>query len=71
MLDEVNPATAETNWIAGIKSAPDVRRATTILVDTASSRGDAVGEMARRIRRRFPVKSKPIQEDLEEFTFKQ
>ncbi|SHI14838.1 hypothetical protein [Bradyrhizobium erythrophlei] len=71
MLDGVDPATAESNWIAGIKSAPDVRRATAILVDAASSRGDAVGEMARRIRRKYPAKSKPIQEDVEEFTFEQ
>jgi hypothetical protein len=71
MLDGVDPATAESNWIAGIKSAPDVRRATAILVDAASSRSDAIGEMARRIRRKYPAKSKPIQEDVEEFTFKQ
>jgi hypothetical protein len=71
MLDGVDPATAESNWIAGIRSAPDVRRATAILVDAAAPRSDAVGEMARRIRRKFPAKSKPIQEDVEEFTFKQ
>src|SRR5664280_2883217 len=28
----------------------------------------AVGEMARRIRRKYPAKSKPIREDVEEFT---
>jgi hypothetical protein len=71
MLDGVDPATAESNWIAGIKSAPDVRRATAVLVDAASSRGDAVGEMARRIQRKYPTKSKPIQEDVEDFTFEQ
>ena len=71
MLDGVDPATAESNWIAGIKSSPDVRRATAILIDAASSRGDAVGEMARRIQRKYPTKSKPIQEDVEEFTFEQ
>jgi hypothetical protein len=70
MLDAVDPATAESNWIAGIKSPSDVRRVTAILVDAASSRGDAVGEMARRIRSKYPAKSKPIQEDVEEFKFK-
>jgi hypothetical protein len=69
MLAGVDPATAESNWIAGIKSSPDVRRATAILIDAASSRGDAVGEMARRVRRKYPAKSKPIQEDVEEFSF--
>jgi hypothetical protein len=69
MLDGVDPATAESNWIAGIKSPPDVRRATTILVDAAMSREDDVGEMARRIRRKYPAKSKPIKKDVEEFTF--
>jgi hypothetical protein len=71
MLDGVDPATAESNWIAGIKSTPGIRRTTAILVDVASSRSDAVGEMARRIRRKYPAKSKPIQEDVEEFTFEQ
>jgi primosomal replication protein N len=69
MLDGVDPSTAESNWIAGIKSPPDVRRATTILVDSALSRGDGVGQMARRIRRKYPAMSKPIKEDTEEFTF--
>lgn len=71
MLDGVDPGTAEPNWIAGIKSSPDVRRATAILVDAALSREDAIGEMTRRIRKKYPAKSKPIQEDVEEFTFKQ
>lgn len=69
MLDGVDPSTAEPNWIAGIKSPPDIRRATTILVDAALSRGDSVAEMARRIRGKYPAKSKPIREDIEEFTF--
>lgn len=69
MLDGVDPSTAEPNWIAGIKSPPDVRRATTILVDAALSREDSVGEMARRIRGKYPAKSKPVKEDVEEFTF--
>jgi hypothetical protein len=69
MLDGVDPSTAESNWIAGIKSPPDVRRATTILVDAALSREDRVGEMARRIRDKYPAKSKPINTDVEDFTF--
>jgi hypothetical protein len=69
MLGGVDPSIAESNWIAGIKSPPDVRRATAILVDAALSRGDRVGEMARRIRRKYPAKSKPLEEDIEEFTF--
>jgi hypothetical protein len=48
ILDGVDPATVETSWIAGIKSGADVRRATAILVDGASSRSDAVGERSRR-----------------------
>lgn len=69
MLDGVNPATAEPNWIAGIKSPPDIRRATALLIEAAVLREDGLGEMARRIRNKYPSKSKPIAEDVEEFTF--
>jgi hypothetical protein len=70
MLSGVDPTTAESNWVAGTKSRPEVRRATAILIDAASSRGDDVGEMARRIQRKYPAKSKPMPEDVEETTFK-
>jgi hypothetical protein len=69
MLDGVDPVTAEANWVTGIKSPPDIRRATSILVDVALGRTDALGDMARRIRKKYPSASKPIKSDLEEFTF--
>jgi hypothetical protein len=68
MLDGVNPATAEPNWIAGIKSSPDIRRATALLIKAAAPREDGLGEMARRIRKKYPSKSKPTAEDIKEFT---
>ena len=70
ILDGVNPVTAEANWVAGVKSPPDIRRATSILVEAALNRPDAVGDMARRIRKKYPSASSPIKSDLEEFTFK-
>ncbi|MGY2809366.1 hypothetical protein ACVW1B_005757 [Bradyrhizobium sp. USDA 4502] len=66
MLDGVDPATAEPNWITGIKSPSDIRRATALLIDAAVSREDRIGEMARRIRKKYPSKSKPTAEDVEE-----
>jgi hypothetical protein len=69
MMDGVDAATAEPNWAAGVNSPPDVRRATSILVDVALGREDDLGEMATRIRKKYPSKSRPIPADLEEFTF--
>ncbi len=69
MLDGADPVTAEANWITGIKSPADIRRPTSILVDAAIGRSDALGDMARRIRKKYSSASKPIKEDLEEFTF--
>jgi hypothetical protein len=69
MLDGVDVSTAESNWIAGIKSRPDIRRTTTILVDAAAERDDDLGKMAQSIRRKYPSASKPIKSDREEFTF--
>ncbi|OSI67403.1 hypothetical protein BSZ21_17580 [Bradyrhizobium canariense] len=68
MLDGVDPVTVEPNWIAGIKSSPDIRRATALLIEAASSREDGLGEMARRVREKYPSKSKPTSEDVEDFT---
>jgi len=69
ILDGVDASSAEPNWIAGIKSRADIRRATTVLVDAAAERDDDLGKMARRIRKRYPSLSKPIKSDLEDFTF--
>ena len=69
MLEGVDVSTAEFNWITGIKSRSDIRRATTVLVDAAAERDDDLGKMARRIRKKYPSGSKPIKSDREDFTF--
>jgi hypothetical protein len=69
MLDGVDVSTAESNWVTGVKSPPDIRRATTVLIDAAAERDDDLGKMAVRIREKYPSRAKPIKSDLEEFTF--
>jgi hypothetical protein len=69
MLDRVDASIAESNWIVGIKSPSDIRRATTVLVDAAAERDDDLGKMAQRIRKKYPSASKPMKSDREDFTF--
>lgn len=60
ILDSIELAGAEAGWIASIKAGGQTRRTVSFLIEAALPREDAVGEMARRVRARFPKTSIPI-----------
>ena len=67
VFDQIDIATAEIGWLASLKNGGGARRSASLLVEIADDRADAVGDMARRIRGRFPKLSVPKPEDLAPF----
>jgi hypothetical protein len=69
MLSAVDVAIAEEGWAATLAAKGKGRRAVALLIDGAIERDDALGTMARRLRHRFPQRSRPVPEDLELIDF--
>jgi hypothetical protein len=65
ILSAVNDAAAEEGWAATLKGKGDGRRTVALLVESAIGRTDGLGAVARRLRERFPHRSRPLQKDLE------
>jgi hypothetical protein len=65
MLCAVNAAAAEEGWAATLRAKGDGRRVVALLIENAIERTDALGAMARRLRQRFPRRSKPLPNDVE------
>jgi hypothetical protein len=59
ILAAVDVTKAEEGWADSLETGGSPRRAVALLVEAAISRTDAVGEMARRLRKRFPKVSVP------------
>ena len=55
---------AEIGWALSLAKGGGPKRSTALLVELAQGRIDAVGDMARRVRMRFPKLSMPKPEDL-------
>jgi hypothetical protein len=64
VLSSVDCGPAEIGWVASLSAKGGSRRTTALLVEAALPRGDAVGDLARRLRVRFPRTSKPTARDL-------
>jgi hypothetical protein len=60
ILSTVDTTKAEAGWTDSLEHGRQPRRTVALLVEAAISRSDDVGEMARRLRRRFPRVSVPI-----------
>ncbi len=65
MLSAVNAGAAEEGWAATLRAKGDGRRVVALLIENAIERTDALGAMARRLRQRFPRRSKPLPKDVE------
>ena len=64
-LASVDVSSAESGWAECLIAKGNARRTVALLVETAMARSDDVGEMARRLRARFPRASRPTPKDLE------
>jgi hypothetical protein len=67
ILAQVDVTDAEIGWAAAISATAATRRTAALLIESALERTDQVGDMARRLRRRFPKQSAPRPEDLQPF----
>jgi hypothetical protein len=65
MLSAIDVSTAEKGWAATLKAKGDGRRAAALLVESGIERSDQLGAMARHLRQRFPLRSRPSATDLE------
>lgn len=59
ILAAVDVEKAEEGWANSLETGSEPRRAVALLIEAAISRTDAVGEMARRLRKRFKKASVP------------
>lgn len=57
ILSKLDHRRAELGWTAAIRAGKGARRAASHLVTAALSRTDAIGDVARRLRTRFPAAS--------------
>lgn len=67
VFGQIDVVTAEIGWLESLAKGGAARRSVSLLVEIADDRIDAVGDMARRIRGRFPKLSVPKAEDLAPF----
>jgi hypothetical protein len=67
VFGQIDIAKAEIGWAASLARGGGPRRSAALLVEFGRGRIDAVGEMARRLRGRFPKLSMPKPEDLVPF----
>ncbi|WP_340645995.1 hypothetical protein [Phenylobacterium sp.] len=66
-LAELDLAKLEPNLRKGLKAGGTPRRAAALLVETALTRKDGLGDLARRLRQSYPGTSKPKAKDLEPY----
>lgn len=66
VLSAVDCAPAETGWAASLSAKGGARHTAALLVEAALPREDAIGDVARRLRARFPRASKPTRSDLKQ-----
>lgn len=59
MLEKVDAATASVGWRASLAKGGEPARSVAYLVEAAIGRADAAGELARKLRKRFPKASLP------------
>lgn len=55
IFDRLDPKRAEVGWTAAIRAGKGARRSVAHLVTAAVARPDALGDLARRLRKRFPA----------------
>ena len=67
MFSAVNVKAAEEGWTMALKGKEDGRRAVAMLIESAIGRTDELGEMARRMRKRFSHRSQMSAKDLVPF----
>jgi hypothetical protein len=60
ILGTIDTTKAEAGWADCLEHGGEPRRTAAFLVEAAISRADGVGEMARRVRKRFPKVSIPV-----------
>ena len=66
ILDGLDPKKAEAGWSACLKAGGKAGRSAAVLVEEAMPREDALGEVARHLRARFPKASIPPPVESEE-----
>jgi hypothetical protein len=59
ILNAVAPAKAESAWAACLTGSATARRSAARLVEAALTHGNEIGEVARRLRERYPTASRP------------
>ncbi|SHO63570.1 hypothetical protein SAMN02745172_01436 [Pseudoxanthobacter soli DSM 19599] len=59
ILSAVDVQKAEAGWLDSLSRPGSAQDAVARLIETAFARDDAVGELARRLRRRYPSRSRP------------
>ena len=67
IFGQIDVTKAAIGWSAFLARGGGPRRSAALLVELAQGRIDAVGDMARRVRGRFPKLSMPKPEDLAPF----
>ncbi|MBR0828527.1 hypothetical protein JQ596_23605 [Bradyrhizobium manausense] len=60
ILSAIDANKAEAGWVSSLEAGGDPRRTAAFLVESAFSRTDTVGDLARRMRKRFPKASVPV-----------
>jgi hypothetical protein len=59
ILSAVDAARAEAGWADSLEKSGEARAAVSLLIESALSRADAVGDMARRLRKKYRNRSVP------------
>jgi hypothetical protein len=59
MLSAVDVQKAEAGWKDSLEKSGTARDAVALLIESALSREDTVGDMARKLRKNFPKRSQP------------
>jgi len=59
ILSAVDAEKAESGWVDSLRKAGAAQDAVALLIESALARDDAVGEMARKLRKKYPNRSKP------------
>jgi hypothetical protein len=61
ILDRVTPQCAEVGWTAALREGRGARCTVAHLVTVATERTDSIGDLARRLRARFPESGWPVE----------
>lgn len=59
ILQAIDPSKAEAGWVSSLAAGGEPRRTVAFLIESALSRTDPVGDLARRLRKNFRKASVP------------